>query len=247
MIKSKSDLRDYYNRFRIFGTVNWIKTVYFNFKMFPYKIAKKLPVYFYGQVSFQDLSGKIEIFGEIKPGMIGFGQPFELLSKSKGTAEIYVKGTMRFSGHVQFGKDYFIYVGQHAVCEMGHMSSLGNSGKIICTDHVKFGTYARLGFESQVMDSNFHTMINTDTGEKYEIAAPISIGDYNYVGHRVTIMQNTKTPNFCTIASNTVCNKDYFALGENCLIGGIPAKHLKSNISRDWEGEKDEMQKWLIV
>ena len=60
-------------------------------------------------------------------------------------------------------------------------------------------------------------------------------------------MQKTSTPNYCTIASNTLCNKDYTALGENILIGGIPAKLLKENISRDWEGEKAGLNKYLII
>ena len=55
-------------------------------------------------------------------------------------------------------------------------------------------------------------------------------------------MQKTVTPNFCMIASNSLCNKDYSLLNENILIGGIPAKHLKSNISRDWEGEEEQLK-----
>ena len=60
-------------------------------------------------------------------------------------------------------------------------------------------------------------------------------------------MQGTITPNNCTIASNTLCNKDYTTLGENILIGGIPAKLLKEHVSRDWEGEKERLEKNLIL
>jgi hypothetical protein len=31
------------------------------------------------------------------------------------------------------------------------------------------------------------------------------------------------------------------------LIGGIPAKFIKDSISRDWEGEKDSLDAYLIV
>ena len=60
-------------------------------------------------------------------------------------------------------------------------------------------------------------------------------------------MQKTKTPNYCTIASNSLCNKDYSSFGENILIGGIPAKLLKENISRDWVGEQERLENNLIV
>jgi acetyltransferase-like isoleucine patch superfamily enzyme len=234
------------NRIKFVLSVNWVKTLYFNFKMFPFEIAKKLPVFFYGKVKFSGLSGEIVIDAPIRRGMIGFGQPYEMTTQSKGISEITLWGKFVFKGHVQFGKDYFIYIGANAYCEFGHMASLASNGKVICMEKIILGNYARLGSESQIIDTNFHQMINTVTGEKWPISSSITIGDYNYIGNRVSIMQNTKTPAFFTIASNTLCNKDYTDLGKNVLIGGFPAKLVKENISRDWEGEKDMMESSLI-
>jgi acetyltransferase-like isoleucine patch superfamily enzyme len=227
--------------------INWIKTIYFNYKKFPFDIAKQLPVYFYGKVKLSNINGNILIKAPIKRGMIGFGQQYEQNSVSKGTAEIVMQGTMVFSGHVQFGKDYFILVAKDAYAEFGHMSSLASSGKIICTHKIVMGEYARIGSESQLIDTNFHQMIDTLTGEHFPISGAIALGNYNYVGNRVSIMQGTKTGDYCTIASNTLCNKDYSSLGSNILIGGMPAKLLRENISRDWQGEKALLEKWLIV
>lgn len=234
-------------RIGLYYSINWTKTLYFNFKKFPFKTAKKLPVFFYGKVKFQSIKGEMIIDGPIKRGMIGFGQPYEIISRSRGNSEFFLEGKMVFKGHVQFGKDYFIYIAEKGYCEMGHMASLGNSGKLICYNRIVFGKYARIGFESQVMDSNFHQMIDTLTGEKYPMTLPIILGNYNYFGNRISVMQKTNTPNFCTVASNSICNNDYTLLGENILIGGIPAKLLKNNISRDWEGEDENLEKWLIV
>jgi acetyltransferase-like isoleucine patch superfamily enzyme len=230
-----------------FFSINWLKTIYFNFKMLPIEQAKILPFYFYGKVCFSNLSGKVIIDSPIMRGMIGFGQPYEKTTKSKGIAELVLEGTLCFKGYVQFGKDYFIYVARNAYGEFGHFSSMASNGKLICTEKVVLGSYARIGSESQIMDTNFHQMVNTASGEKYPMTLPIIIGDYNYIGNRVSIMQNTKTSNFCTIASNSLCNKDYRSFGENVLIGGIPAKLIKENISRDWEGENEMLQQWLII
>lgn len=234
-------------RLKFLLSVNWLKTIYFNFKMFPFKIAKKLPVFFYGSVKFSDLSGKVSIDGEIKTAMIGFGQSYEMATRSRKTAEIYLSGHLCFKGHVQFGKDYFIYINGDAYCEMGHMSSMAALAKLICTNNIVFGDWARIGSESQVIDTNFHDMKNTVTNEIYSKTAPIVLGNYNYIGNRVSIMSKTQTPNFCTIASNSLCNKNYTALGENILIGGMPSKLLKSSISRDWEGERLGMERALNV
>ncbi len=239
--------RHWRERLKFYSKVNWVKTFYFNLKMFPWEIAKKMPVFFYGPVKFGSLEGTISIKGPVKKAMIGFGQPYEILSRSKGTALLHLEGHLEFAGAAQFGKDYFVFIGTAATCKMGHMASLGHSGKIICFNSVEMGDFARAGFESQIMDSTFHQMIDTVTGEKFPLTRPVSIGSYNYIGHRVSVMPGTITPARCTVASNSVCNKDFTFLGVNILIGGIPAKLLKSNISRDWEGEAAQMEQWLRV
>lgn len=234
--------RSFYHKIKFYYSVNWTKTLYFNFKKFPIEIAKKLPVFFYGKVKFTSIKGEVIIVGNVKRGMIGFGQPYEMNTMHKGIAEVFIEGKMIFNGHVQFGKDYFIYLAQGGFCEFGHMASLGSNGKLICIEKVSLGDYCRIGSESQIIDSNFHQMIDSKTGEKFKITNPICLGKFNYFGNRVSIMQKTVTPNYCTIASNSLCNKNYSSFGENVLIGGIPAKHLKSNISRDWEGEEEQLK-----
>lgn len=239
--------RNVKNVMKLFFKVNWTKTIYFNFKKLPFSIAKELPVFFYGKVKFQDISGEIIINSPIRRGMIGFGQPYEMNTMHKGIAEIMLAGKMICNGDVQFGKDYFIYVEKNAILEMGNMSSIASNGKIICTNSIVFGNYARIGSESQVIDTNFHPMIDTVTNQCFKMTAPIIIGNYNFISNRVTILPKTVTPNFCTIASNSLCTKDYTSLGENILIGGIPAKLLKINVSRDWDGERENMNIWLKI
>lgn len=228
-------------------SINWLKTIYFNYKMFPRKVARKLPVFIYGKVNFLSLKGEIIINAPIKKGMIGFGQRYEMFTKSKGTAEILIKGRVFFNGYFQFGKDCFVFIDEYASCELGNMSSLGSNGKLICTNHIVLGDFARLGYESEIIDTNFHQMIDSITGEKYPMTSPIKIGNYNYIGSRVSIMSKTITPNYCTIASNSLCNKDFSKLGTNTLIGGIPAVLLKKNIKRDWESENVKLIKHLRI
>lgn len=239
--------RSFYQRLKFYFSINWTKTLYFNFRMFPFPTAIKFPVYFYGRVKFSSLKGKIEIDAPIKSGMIGFGQPYEMTTVSNGTAELFLAGRAIFKGNVQFGKDYFVYIAPTGTFTIGHMASLATNGKIICVESITMGSYARLGSESQIIDTNFHQMIDTQTGERFPKTAPIVLGDYNYIGNRVSIMQGTTTPSLCTIASNSLCNKDYSDLGENVLIAGIPSKLIRKNITRDWSGEQEALESMLIV
>lgn len=240
-------LRKAYRRLKIATRVNWPKTLYFNFKKFPFSIAKKLPVFFYGKVKFKSIEGEIIINAPIQTAMIAFGLSYEMNTKRLNIAEMAIYGNVVFNGYAQFGKDCFLFVAENAHCEFGDMTGLASRGQIMCSYQIIFDSYARLGDECRVTDTNFHQMINTVTRERYQKHGSVKIGKYNYIGSRTTIGKDTVTPDFCTVASNSLCNKDYTSLGTNIVIGGIPAKKLKENISRDWEGEKEMMKNNLIT
>lgn len=213
--------------------------------MLSFATARKLPIYFYGSVRFTSLKGTVEIEGPVKRGMIGFGQSYEMMTKFSGTSELNLKGKLVFKGYMQFGKDYFVYIEPQAFCQLGNMASLASRGKLICTQSIILGDYARLGSECQIMDTNFHQLKNTRTGEIYPKSGNIRIGAYNFIGNRVSIMSKTITPDQCIVASSSLCNKDYSNFGNNILIGGIPAQLIKEDISRDWEGEKEVLDNHL--
>lgn len=226
-------------KLRFYLSVNWIKTLIFNFKMLPFKQAIKLPVIIYGPVLFTSLRGKLIIDAPVKIGMIGFGQRFEMGKKHKGNAELCINGTLKFKGHAQISKDYFIFIGNNGYCEFGYMSSLGSDVKLICVNKVVFGNWVGIGYESQVSDSNYHPFKNTVTNEYYPKSKPIMLSSYNSITNRVSLMGGTVTPEHCVVASNSICNKDYRDLGNHILIGGVPAKLIKNNFTRDWELEKE--------
>jgi len=245
-------MRRIFNKIRsiwkFYFAVNWIKTIYFNFKKFPFHIAKKLPIFFYGSVKFSNISGEIILdVPEIKKGMIGFGQKFELPTRSKRIAELSVVGKLVFKGNAHIGIDCFVHVGEGAYCEFGYMSCLGSNVKLICKEEVILSDWVGIGYESQLTDSNFHPMMNTETGEYYPMTNPVHLAKYNAFSNRISIMPGTKTPENCVIASNSVVNKDYRDLGNNILIGGVPAKLIKKNYNRDWEGEKEMLKKFKII
>jgi len=73
------------------------------------------------------------------------------------------------------------------------------------------------------------------------------LGSFNFISNRVSILGKTVTPDYCTVASNTLLNKDYSSFGENIILGGIPAKLVKENIVRDWETEKENLENYLTI
>lgn len=244
---SYKKIKGFYHRMRFYYTVNWTKTLYFNFKKFPFSIAKKLPVFFYGKVYFHSIRGQIIINGPIKTAMIGYGQQFENSHKSKRIAELTLVGKLVFNGYTHMGKDVRLFIGEDAHCEFGYMSCLGSDVEVVCVNKITIGDWSGIGYESQILDTNFHPMKNSETGEYYPMTAEINIGTHNAFSNRITVMPGTKTPDYCVVASNSLCNKDYLGLGSNILLGGIPAKLIKRNYTRDWENEKELLFKYKVI
>jgi len=214
--------------------------------MLPFREAIKLPFYFYGSVKFTSLKGKVVIEGPVQRAMVGFGQQFEMATRSAGIAELNISGDLKIKGYVHIGKDCLIYVGENSICEFGNMTLLGSKVKLYCTCKIVLGDWARIGYESQILDTNFHNMLDLRIGNRIRLSSPIVIGNYNSISNRNSILQGTKTPNYCVVASNSLLNKDYSNIGNNVLLGGIPAKLIKENFSRDWEGEREGITNFLI-
>jgi acetyltransferase-like isoleucine patch superfamily enzyme len=126
------------------------------------------------------------------------------------------------------------------------MASMASNAKLIAVESVILGDFARFGSESQIMDTNFHQMIDTTTGERYKVTQPVVIGSYNYIGNRVSVMPGSQTPNYCTVASNSLCNKDFSKLEENILLAGMPVKLIRNMISRDWK-ENEALEDYLTI
>lgn len=244
---SRKVIRAFLYRLNLLLRVNWIKTFYFNFKVFPFQIAKKLPVFIYGKIFLNELSGNIKINGPIRRRMIGIGQRFELAKKEKGISQLTIQGNLIFNGPMHIGKDILLFVAENATCEFGYMSALGSDVKIICSEKIQIGDWSGIAYESQIVDTNSHPMKNTLADKIYPMSGSIEIGHHNTIANRCSIMQNTKTPNYCVVASNSICNKDYTNLGNKILIGGTPAKIIKENYVRDYENEYDLLKQWKEV
>ena len=98
----------------------------------------------------------------------------------------------------------------------------------------------KLNQESQILDSSFHYMLDTEKNEVKRFNGEIIMNDYCWVGNRTTIMKNTITPRYTTVASSSILNRDYTKeIPEKSVIGGVPARLIKKNMSRIYDAEKE--------
>lgn len=79
------------------------------------------------------------------------------------------------------------------------------------------------------MDTDWHSIQNTITGEIYPDTKEIIIGNNVWIGTRSVILKGSVIPDGCIIGANTLCSK-YFSETES-VIAGNPARICKSNVT----------------
>lgn len=208
---------------------NILQTIYFNFHYLPLKQAIRLPIILYKPRFIKD-KGKVIISSEsCKFGMIILGKFISPLYSNTGFS-FYNEGTIIFKGECKIGNDCNIVVTEDAKLEFGKRFQATASFKINCSYKITFGNDVLIGYNSNFIDTDLHhvTMVNGEKPPKP--FGDITIGDGCWFGFNNVIMKNTRIPQYCIIASNSLCNKSY-----NCkkysLLAGVPAVVKRENIS----------------
>lgn len=227
-----------YNLIKIIFKHNWPAIIYINFKMLPFSQAIKFPIDVYHRVRFEHLEGTISIDSDdISIGMIKIGaQGSEMFASLPCIIDIQKGSSVRFEGQATLGSGSLLRVEQGGQFIMGHKCRIGARCKIFCTKKITLGSEIGISWESQVFDTNFHYMQDTSTRKVIEPNGEISVGSNCWIGNRVNIMRGTVIPDNTIVASNSLVNKNWSKIEPYSMLAGAPAKVVKNNIRRLFEG-----------
>lgn len=222
--------------------VNWYKTIYINFRFFPFKIAIIFPVIVYGRLILKtNRNAKIILNVSPKKGLLKIGWQFELFRFDLyGTSQFILNGELHINGEIWAGQAIGIYIASNAILEMGYNTTIGSLSFISCFKKITLGKYFQIGAKTSITDSNNHYSRDNTTGQISRLEKEVFMGNYNFIGANSIILPGTRTLDRIIIGKGSLCNKDYSkTVAENSLIAGVPAKLVKSNIVRifDWNKE----------
>lgn len=145
---------------------------------------------------------------------------------------IEIDGTIVIpDGRTTIGQGSRLSVGKNAVLSFGKNFVNSAGMTIICTDSISFGDDVLVSWETLIMDSDWHSMRDTQTGEILQWQEPISIGDNVWICCRSTILKGSNVANGSVIAAGAVISGKYDT--ENVILGGVPAKIIKHNMTRN--------------
>lgn len=131
---------------------------------------------------------------------------------------------------LRVGGNFSIYTGFHISVSKGatftvHDGYINNNVTIDCFDSITIGRGAAISKGVTIRDSDNHSL-NGNTN----ISAPILIEDHVWIGLNATILKGVRIGRGAVVAAGAVVTKD---VPENTLVGGVPARVLKENVS--WE------------
>jgi len=243
-IKSKID---YDLRFSLsiirgyFWRINWLKSLWLNFKALPFKQAIKFPIIVSWNTNIRSV-GKIIIPTKVHPAMLTIGvirlPAFETYNEPTILSN---KGTLIIKGNIKFHPGVKCNIYKGATMTLGNHVGFGANTKIACSNSITLGNDVRVSWFSQIFDTDFHFLYNIEKDKYYPNTKPINIGNNVFIGNNCTVAKGTVLPNGCVVSCISKVSGDFSKEGENLLIAGNPATIIKKgvNFSNGWYPQKE--------
>lgn len=204
-------------------------TLRFNFHYFKPSIAFHLPIVFYSPVKLRSMKGKIILPENIRFSIISIGLPGnEMFAYNTPNIWNDQGGQIIFQGSFGTNPGASFVIRNNALLQIGAKSSFGQNLKILCSKDIKMGEELLASWDITIMDTDSHYFFNLKTDELSEFSKPIEIGNHCFIGSSSCILKGSRLPHGAIVASHSIITK--IMEKENSLYGGIPAKHIKSDI-----------------
>lgn len=250
---SHDELYAFNNLKTFFWQINWLKTIWFNFKALPFKQAIKIPFIISYNVKIRKV-GNIELPDSIHTGMVSIGV-IKIIEYNSNFEPIYFTnhGTLRFHGNTKIHPGVKLFIKSGACLDLGARTNIGFNSKVICYKLIKLGNDFRMSWEGQIFDTDFHFLYNIEKDKYYQRTKPVIIGKNVFIGNRCTIGKGTEIPDGSVVSCVSKVSGVFSDEGENLLLSGNPAKVIKKglNIGSGWFLEEEakiakllEEEKW---
>lgn len=110
---------------------------------------------------------------------------------------------------------------------IGENTSVTGDSHIVSKKLVEIGNNCLISWEVQIMDTDFHKLINQDT--VINTVQPVQIGSNTWICSRATVLKGTQIAQGSVIAANSLVVG--MLKEKNCVWSGMPLKIIKDNVS----------------
>lgn len=211
-----------------------IKTLWFNFRYFPFLQAIRIPVVLTRRVNVTCCYRWFcELRGGVKTGMLKFGI-LDRESHLNSNCLLSIKGklVLNGTGFHSFGPGTELCIGKQGVLTIGNNFSASARNIISCSCAITIGDDNMWSYENVVMDTDTHQICD-ENGNITNYNKPIVFGKHVWLGCRNIVMKGCEIADGCMVASGSKISGRYEE--KNCIIS-TGKKIIKRNIiwKRDW-------------
>ncbi len=218
------------------GISGCFKTIIFNLKYFPFRVAIKFPVLLTGKVKVRNCKRGLIQFnssGGIKRGLLVLGKIDREYTYDKPLLlNILGRLVINGSGFHHIAPGGIVYIGPDAVMEIGDNFSVSHDIKFYIRTALKIGDNNMWSYYNVVMDNDGHPIFDEE-GEIINSNKGIIVGNNVWLGCRCTILKGANIPDGSIIGTNSIVRKSL--PGTQAIYGGTDLKLLKNNVT--WKRE----------
>jgi acetyltransferase-like isoleucine patch superfamily enzyme len=208
--------------FRLPSQTNILRTILLKFKYVNDKGQNKNR---FGVVIYKKIKMELESTSTIllNDGILEIGISWAKSNPFHGFFKMNENATLIINGSFRIFDRCVIFINKDATLELGKNSFINSNANIHCFKKIKIGDNTVISEGLTMRDSDNHSIKNSTFNKTKEI----EIGNNVWIGINVTILKGVKIGDGAVIAAGAVVNKD---VPENSLVGGVPAKVLKSTV-----------------
>ena len=160
---------------------------------------------------------------------IGFGK-VGIVEKKYERSIIQIGGKLKLNGNVNLGTGSKLCVTKTGILTIEDSFINTTKTTIIYDNQITIGNNVLVSWDTLIMDTDWHSAMNTITNETFSCVGEISIGNNVWLGCRAVVLKNLCIPDGCIVAANALVNKSFVT--RHTLLAGNLAKERKQNITR---------------
>lgn len=229
--------------------ISFWRSAIMNFAYLPFRQAIKFPILIWGRMKMPLGNGAIRIDypqDKIYKGMIKFNRRDGAPGFQGQETEILLDGgEITFRGPATIGRGVRLQLIMGGKLNLGYKSHIGHGANIVSFNKISIDDDSRLGFMVQIHDSDFHFSFDQSYKVKRN-TAEVYIGKYCWIATRAMIMKGVRLPDYTTVSSNSLVNRN-LTNKPFCLLGGTPAKLLKEDFCRVWNQDIEKELKTFFT
>ncbi len=204
------------------------RTIYFNLRYLPLSQALKLPIWIANNVRIRNMyRGGITLQSGASLGLIRIGyhkvDAIDIYSLHT-VIDIHDGGKWILDSDAHIGHGAILCVKNGGTLKCGENFAISGTTSIVCSDNITIGNNVQFSWDTLVMDSDAHFILDKD-GSETNNTRPITIGNKVWIAAKTTILKGTTIGDNCVVGAASVLNKEY--IGDNSIIAGSPARIIK--------------------